>query len=171
MKNQLTKILSLIILTTILSCSNGIDGKIIDQNVVTTDFGKNDKWEFVGGGMDRDELRKKYSRDIIRQFDLNMGSGCEPYFKFKDLKQLILKNTSTDKELRFTILKTIKAYDLKMDEDSCMEPIFDNPTITTDTDFETLEPGDREVLGAEKFYSDGKFIEIKYELTGAKAEK
>jgi len=149
------------------SCSDNIGGVITERNIDLSDFGKNDKWEFVSGKLDYSDLNDKYSKDALELFDWYMSLGCSPEISFSEPNQIILKNTSKNKKLRFTINKTIKKYQVSNIKGDCFKPIRENPKVIFDTDYETLNPGEYELLGINKTYLKGKYVEIEYELAGA----
>ncbi|MFV9482303.1 hypothetical protein ACNI3T_00620 [Christiangramia sp. ASW11-125] len=172
--------LKLIIINLLLiSCSNSIPGELIERKIDLKDFGKNEKWEFIGQGMDNMKLRKKYGEDVLRQFDFHMASSCEPFLKFKDSKLITLKNSSTNKEFRFTIQTTKKTFRISPSSEGCYKPIMENPTIEYDDIFKTLDPGETKIVGVEKMYQtkylDGNYdgvdyIEVEYKITGARED-
>jgi len=167
MRNLATLIKLFILIIFITSCSNGIDGEIIHRDIDIRDFGMTEDGKFVGGKMTSSELKDKYSRDVLKIYDWHVILGCNAYVPLSKSKQIELRNTSPDKKLRFTINKTIKTYTTKKDKENCFKPIMDNPKIEYDTDYETLNPGEIELIGIDIGYSMGDYIEIEYELAGA----
>lgn len=153
------KLLTLLTLI-LISCSSGVEGEISSRAIEETDRIK----------MNQFELKRKYSKEALKQFDWYSMSGCKPELQLSDINQMILINTSKTKKLRYTINKTITTYSTRVDNENCYEPIIDNPKVEYDDDYETLRPGEIELLGIDKGYINGNYVEIKYELTGALEE-
>jgi hypothetical protein len=168
------RILLLLLTIIVTSCSNGIDGEIIHRDINVKDFGMtedgkffNEKGKFIGRSMTTSELKDKYSRDILKQYDWHTMLGCTAYIPLSESNQIILKNTSLNKKLKYTINTTRKTYDTQRDSLNCFKPIMENPKIEYDTDYETLNPGELELIGTDRGYLKGNYFEIEYELSGA----
>ena len=159
-KNNLMKKLFTILTLIIISCSSGIEGEISSRSIEQNDRVK----------MNRFELKKKYSKEALKQFDWYSMSGCKPELQLSDISQMILINTSKTKKLRYTINKTITTYPTHTDNENCHKPIIENPKVEYDDDYETLRPGEIELLGIDKGYINGNYVEIEYELAGALEE-
>jgi len=151
----------------LFSCSKGIEGEIDQRNIDLADFGMTEEGKFIPKKMGLSELKDKYSKDVLKLFDWYAMVGCKPNVLMSKAKQIVLKNTSMNKRLRFTINKTIRTYETKTDKENCFKPIMNNPKIEYDTDYENLNPGEIELLGVNNCYDKGKYVVIEYELAGA----